>query len=202
MKILCMEQRTDEWYQLRRGKVTASRFADVMAKPGTKRFRQYLLDLMFDFEGVPDFRDDAPWFKKGATMEPTAIGAYQWHTNNDVQRVGLCVRDDFNYIGCSPDGLVGDDGGIECKFRWYLHTYYNAVKAGYKSTMRPQVQGCMYVTGRQWWDVVNYWCDDKNELEKIDVVRVTRDEQYIRTLHERVLEFYDEAQKLYTRRHG
>ena len=202
MKILCMEQRTDEWYRLRRGHVTASRFGDVMARPSSKRFRNYLLDLVFDFEGVPDFRDDAPWFAAGAAMEPTALGAYSWKTDTVVQRVGLCVRDDFDYIGCSPDGLLGDDGGVEVKCRKYLRTYFAAVRAGYKSTMRPQVQGCMYVTGRKWWDVVNFWRDDKHELEKINIVRVQRDDQYIQTLHARIVEFYTEARALHDRRRG
>ena len=80
-------------------------------------------------------------------------------------------------VGCSPDGLVGEDGGIEGKCpNPATHPSYLELVDTPPSEYRWQVQGSMLVTGRPWWDFVSYHPDFPDELQ-LHVVRVKRDEE-------------------------
>jgi len=94
---------------------------------------------------------------RGVVDEPYARDAYAKHFGVDVQEVGFVVRDFGGFkLGLSPDGLVGDDGGIEIKSR-RTGRHVQTVLAG---TVPPenvaQVQCALLVTGRKWWDYVDY----------------------------------------------
>ena len=158
MQILTCEQRSVEWYAARCGRPTASGFCNIVTatgKPRTGAARTaYLHDLVGDaVAGSPGDQFDTYAMQRGRELEPAAREAYELHTCREVQEVGFCLSDDGLY-GASPDGLVGEDGGLEikCPQRRNMVAYLlqdRPVEAHYI-----QVQGCMWVTGRQWWD---YW---------------------------------------------
>jgi len=138
MRILCTQQNTDEWELARKGRVTASMIDKVLAGKHTKGRFEYMLNLIMDLEGVADFKDVAPWFLKGKKYERDALGWYQVETDQVVHTTGFVLHDSFNWFGCSPDGLVGNDGMVEMKYRSTPTTFEDAY---YRNESGTQEQG-------------------------------------------------------------
>jgi len=107
-------QGSSEWHELRCGKFTGSRFADLMAMtksgPSTSRANLIMTLALERLTGTPEegFQNDA--MRRGTELEPLARGAYEAHTGELVEQVPFVVHPDFPYVGVSPDGLLGDDG--------------------------------------------------------------------------------------------
>ena len=114
-----MEQRTEEWYKARLGKVTASRVADVLAKTktGVSASRaNYLTELVVERltgQQAEFYTNDA--MQWGTDTEPQARMAYEAHKNVLVDEEGFIDHPSISNFGCSPDGLIGDSGLIEIK---------------------------------------------------------------------------------------
>lgn len=165
MIIVDCEQLSLEWWQTRRGVPTASQFNRIIT-PAKRRYssqaRKYACEL------VAELRDfNPPWLsnqgrpyrstamQNGVDTEPEARRWYEVERNTDVTRVGFCLSDDLRF-GCSPDGLIGDDGGLELKCP-LLATQAEYLDAGVVPLeYLPQVHGSLIVTGRQWWDFMSY----------------------------------------------
>lgn len=178
-----MKQGTAEWLDARKGMFTASRFADLLADPSTVRYQGYITEVVNEIIGVPDFDDgNKPWFRHGHEWEPEARGSYEFECDVEVVETGFIVSEELHYVGCSPDGLVGDDGGVEIKSRKSRDAYLKSVAAGVDSIHIPQIQGCMWVTGRQWWDYISYYKAPEVADYDMHVHRVHRAEAYINRL--------------------
>jgi len=185
--ILEMAQGSEEWYQARREMPTASCFDKIVTPTGRPAKTNYMDGLLAEgLTGQSDSTFMSKWMKRGKELEAEARTAYEFLTNQDVRCVGFVTRDD-GMCGCSPDGLVGDDGGIEIKCPSpHIHVGYlraNAVPGIYY----PQIQGSMWVCERGWWDFLSYHPDMKPLI-----IRVERDEAYIEKLSAGVLAFAQE----------
>lgn len=193
-----MNQQTPEWFAVRAGKVTASRFCDVLAKikVGESRERaKYRWELVAERltgEKAEGYSNRA--MERGTELEPFARMAYEAHTKNMVEEAGFIVHPSLPYVGCSPDGLIGDDGGLEIKCPASAVIHIQTIQGGMPSEHRAQVQGAMWVTGRAWWDFVSY---DPRMPEKLRlyVERVKRNEEYIKALAEEVAAFQAEVER-------
>jgi putative phage-type endonuclease len=189
-----VEQGTAEWLALRAGRVTASRFGDVLAKGQGKVRRAYLLQLLAErLTGAPQptYQNDAmAW---GTEMEPRARASYELLTGREVEQVAMVIRDDD--VGCSPDGLVGADGAIEIKCPNTTTHLETVLSKTLPATYKPQVQGVLWVSGRSWLDFVSF--DPRlPESAQIEVIRVERDEDYIARLESEVSAFVEELRGL------
>jgi len=197
--------------EARRYMLTASNFGSVLAGKNTKRHRDLVREAVDAFIGVPDFDSDQedklrrnPWFRHGTEWEDDAIAEYEFIREVEVQRAGLLVHQEYEFVGCSPDGLVGSDGGVEVKSRKSFKAFTKSVNAGIESVYMPQVQGCMWVSGRKWWDYISYYRPSSGaffvEVEErnteIHIYRVYRDEIYIKELERACLSTWDEIQQL------
>ena len=109
MRILTTTQGDDLWDIARKGRITASGIGNVLAGKGTKSRFEYRMQLCLDLEGVEDFRDSAIWFEDGRRYEGHARGWYDWNIAT-VTETGFVLHDEYNWLGASPDGLVGEDG--------------------------------------------------------------------------------------------
>lgn len=94
---------------------------------------------------------------RGVMHEPIARDRYAEHNSVEVKQIGFMIRDDWGHrIGASPDGLVGEDGGLEIKCpraKTHINTIVtDEVPAHYMA----QVQACLLVSGRKWWDFVSF----------------------------------------------
>ena len=121
-----LEQQTDEWLSVRCGRVTASRFKDVITEPRTKAAKEagelsatawsYLLEKLAEtLTGRPVDGVRVPAMQWGLDFEPHARAVYEEVTGHAVEQLGFFTLASDDRIGGSPDGLVGDNGGLEIK---------------------------------------------------------------------------------------
>lgn len=179
MKIHDVEQGTPEWLQLRLGIPTGSQFDRLLTpktrKPAAARFK-YRAELLAEWLlGYPiDNGSQTIWMERGTGLEAEARRWYEFEKGVTVQRVGFVTRDD-GQVGCSPDGLVGDDGVLEIKCPSAVqHVLY---LLGEEPDYLGQCQGSLYITGRRWVDFLSY-----NPALPPKLIRIHRDEEYIAAL--------------------
>ena len=194
-----MEQRSEEWFLARKGKVTASKIADVMAKGkggAPSLTRQKYLDQLVTERLTRDiaegYTNEA--IQRGIEMEPAAIGAYQWVTGNMVEPAPFIQHLSIEMSGASPDGLVLSDGLIECKCP-NSNTHIEYILAGKPPAKYvPQMAWQLACTGRKWVDFVSY--DDRldDESKHLFIVRYERDDEYIAEIEEQVKLFLSEVE--------
>jgi len=185
LEIIDCEQNSPEWLRARMGIPTASAFSDVLAKGEGKVRRIYMLKLAGEIlTGEPMESFTNGHTERGHAMEDEARDLYTFQTGAELQRVGF-VRN--GSVGCSPDSLIGEDGGLEIKTK-LPHLLIDVIL---KDKCPPehvaQIQGILWVTGRQWWDIVIYWPGIP-----LFVKRIARDETYIQTLAAEVDRFTTE----------
>lgn len=110
-----MEQGSDEWHQIRKGKVTGTTLKGIMGTPKAKQDALYEIIAERLTIGVESDGDYENPMDRGLRLEPDAIAAFELETGKEVERIGF-VEDDTNpQIANSPDGLIGDDEAIEVK---------------------------------------------------------------------------------------
>lgn len=156
MKIINnIEQGTPEWFAIRKGKMTASH-AQAIGNAG-KGLDTYIYEIMAEFYSSGEkeqFSNEHT--ERGNELETLARQIYELEKMVDVEQVTFIELDE--YIGCSPDGLIGEDGLIEIKcpndteYIKYLLNGWKQIDTKYEW----QVQMQMLITGRKWCDLVIY----------------------------------------------
>lgn len=183
MQIIDCEQGGPEWFAARAGIPTASEFSTVMAKGEGKTRKTYMLKLAGEIiTGEPMASYSNGDMERGKLLEVDARNCYALMTDNDPEVVGFIKN--FG-AGASPDSLIGKAGGLEIKCA-LPHIQIERIMAdALPSEHKGQVQGCMWIAEREWWDFVSY-SSDKLPLF---VKRVYRDEEYIKKLADEVERF-------------
>jgi hypothetical protein len=218
------EQRTDDWRQARAGSVTGTGFQHVMAfskKDGKelKARQDYRMQLLSErITGMPAPEINAAALSWGKENEEAARLAYEMYKAAQgepvyVESVGFQQHPEIDWLGTSPDGLVGEHGMIEIKCPWntanHLLTIISASKALAHALLgtnpedvkivpvppehMPQIQGNLWVLDRQWCDFVSYDPRVPEHLQ-LYVYRVERDDAYIEKLKAETLKFLDEVE--------
>ena len=197
-----MEQRTEEWYQARLGKVTASKVAAVLAKKDSATRSDYLTDLVLErLTGKQQEFYTNEAMQWGTDTEPQARMAYEAETGNLVDELGFIDHPTIANFGCSPDGVVGEDGLIEIKCP-NSKTHLSTLLSGKApSKYIPQMQTQMAVMNRQWCDFVSFDPRLPEDLQ-LFVIRVNRDDEYIAKLEEEVSIFLEEVDETVTKLKG
>jgi putative phage-type endonuclease len=199
-----MQQRSDEWFQARCGRVTASRIADVVAqtKSGWSASRdRYMGQLIAErLTQRPAESYTSTAMQWGIDNEAAAVEAYEAITLSVVEPAGFFVHPNITLAGASPDGLVGDEGLVEIKAP-ETHTHLDTLIAAnhprrdpIQSKYRFQMQWQMACSGRQWCDFVSYDPRLSPELQ-LWTHRVERDEKLIAELEGKVIDFLEELEK-------
>ena len=184
MIILDHEQGSPEWLAARLGKPSASCFSRLITNSGkpSSSADGYINELIVERltgRSKPFFT--TPWMERGKELEKDAREAYGFISGNDTLEVGFIADPTFSY-GCSPDALIGSEGGLEIKCPAPdTHVGYMRDNQAGVNKYWQQIQGCMWVTGRQWWDFFAYHPEMPHVL-----VRVERDDEYIAKLAEEV----------------
>lgn len=208
MRIFKCQQNTAEWLQIRCGRITASRIADVIAKPsinkdGTPRKTKY-----GEMACKTNYRNElvaerltgrcadhyvSPAMDRGSEMEPYARAAYEVATGADVEQVGFILHPEYDSSGASPDSLVDRDGGLEIKAP-DTETHLAWIEAGVvPEEYRPQMQWGMRCGEREWWDFLSF--DDRlPEGLRIFCARLERDDKIIAEMEYDVMEFHAEIE--------
>jgi len=194
---VAVEQGSPEWFQMRLGKVTASRVADILAKTktGPSASRQnYLIELAIQrTTGIIQESYSNSAMEWGTQTEPQARVAYEITTNNFVDKVAFIDHPSIKWFGCSPDGFVSDRGLLEIKCpnsatHW---EYFKSKKPPQKYFIQMQAQ--IAVTNKDWCDFVSFdpRMPDRSQLL---IVRVDRDEAFIAEMEAEIKKFLDEVE--------
>ena len=197
-----MQQRTEEWWSARCGRVTASKVKDVMAKgrgdaPSATR-KNYMMELLCERltgkPGGPDLSRNAA-VQRGVELEPLARAAYEIGTGNMVTETGCFSHSKIDGFIASPDGLVGSVGSIECKCP-NTATHVATLQSGkHDPQYEWQMLAQMACADREWVDFVSF--DDRLPEElQYACFRFHRDESRIRDMESEVKLFLEELAEL------
>lgn len=212
-----LDQNTIEWLYSRVGKVTSSNFSKIMTEPRSKADKEagflsgtaesYLTAILSELAAGEPYEFDGKAIRHGNTYEPEARTEYEFINSVEVKQQGLALLSDnypdlpvAKFIGASVDGLVGDDGQIEIKCPLNGARHLRCILNNKVPDEHiPQIQGQLWVTGRQWCDFISFnpfLLLDQKHL-RMFVKRVERDDDYIGKLSGKVMKF---TQKLIEKR--
>lgn len=160
-----------EWFAVRAGKLTASN-AQAIAAQGKGLESLVWETLAAKYATTQEELWSNADMERGKELECLARMAYSAETGELVDEVGFVEHDE--YCGCSPDGLVGEDGGIEIKCHNNTKFFQFSVEKEIDSKYQWQIQMNLLITGRKWWDYVAYSQNFENGLV---IVRVFPDQK-------------------------
>ncbi len=176
-----IDQGSSEWLDLRLGFITASKFKDVIAGGAGKTRKSYMLQIAAEIvtgERLPTFSNSA--MEWGTATEPQARSMYELENCFTVEEIAFAYFDDKK-IGCSPDGLIGNDGLVELKCPNTTTQIETFLSGKMPTGHKPQVQGQLWVMDRDWCDFVSF--DPRiNGASSYFCQRIHRDEEYIKEL--------------------
>lgn len=172
MKIHSFEQLSDEWFAIRKGKMTASH-AQAIGTNG-KGLDTYIMEIMSEYHssGKKEHYTNGD-IERGIELEEFAREMYELETDSKIDQVGFIEHSEF--AGCSPDGLIGKEGGVEFKALKDIN-HFKMIVNGEKeieSKYLWQIQMCLFITGRKWWDFVSY---NPNYKKSLLIFRIEPDE--------------------------
>ena len=173
MQIRNFPQRSPEWYAARVGVATASRASDALGRlkngQPSKACIDYATELAFERVSgslvEKGFQTQA--MARGQDLEPAARAAYESATGEMVTEIGFAIHDTLN-AGCSPDGLVSEDGLIEIKCPFSQTSVARLWTHADFSEYIDQVEWQLWITGRRWCDIVIY--DPRLEPSGMDLL--------------------------------
>jgi len=187
-----MEQRSEEWFAARCGKVTASRVADIIAKTKTgysTSRENYLAQLVCErMTGKPAESYSNAAMAWGTEQEPFARAAYESAKDVLVEEVGFVPHPSFSEAGASPDGLVGEFGLVEIKCPNTATHIQTLLEQKVPEKYNTQMQWQMACTQRHWCDYVSF---DRRMGEGLQlfIKRVEFDPVYVGKLDKEIINF-------------
>lgn len=192
-----IEQRTDDWYAARLGKVTASSLYKVLAKTKTgygadrgNYMTQLILERVTGNKADSYTNASMQW---GIDQEPFARAAYEAAKGVMVDEVGFVPHPTIEMAGASPDGLVGEDGMVEIKCpdsKTALECWLS--KNPVESKYFAQMQWQMRCADRAWCDYVVF--DPRMPVKaQLFVTRVHRDDEWLAATEVEVIKFLEEV---------
>jgi hypothetical protein len=176
-----IERGTQQWREAHRGVITPSDAPAFLARVGTKARARLVDRLVLDVEGHGLHTDEfpEPWAERHEQDLIAALAAFKRARPSDrVVAGGLVVHPAFSWLAASPHALVNDDGTAWLRYRSTLRSLF--ARRGFLTIAnRARVQLELFVTGRAWCDVVDYWNGGGLVPDKLDVFRVERDNEWL-----------------------
>jgi putative phage-type endonuclease len=187
-------QGSQEWHDLRLGKITASKIADILAvgRSGESVLRKnYKLDLIR--ERITNKRTEVyvnGHMERGIALEPLARASYEVLKNVMVEQIAFVNHPYIEMAGASPDGLIDHDGLLEIKCPKPENHVEHLLNGGTNliAKYNAQCQWQLCCTNRQWCDLVSFDPDMHPELQ-LFVTRIYRDNEWIAMAEKAVVEF-------------
>lgn len=179
---------SDQWHELRWGRITCSRLGDVMAGHWTKRYKTYQQTIMNAMQGYPTPEISLEWHEVGKRLEPIGIALYEKLMDVVIDQDIFFVHDDYEWLAGTPDGLV-DDKIIEVKTRHTWDTFEKACFGRLTGDYLAQIQGQLLVSKALACDYVNLFVSPDGE-PVIDVKTILPDRSYQEALENACADFY------------
>lgn len=194
MIALDFQQGTEAWRAARCGIPTASNFDKIVTTTGapSKQREKYLYQLAGErVTGRTEESYQNGAMQRGIEMEAEARSLYELINDVQIAQVGICYPDEQRLFAASPDGLVGQVGLIEIKCP-LIYTHVGYLIAGVLPTEYfQQIQGQLLVTGAEWVDFISYYPGLRTLI-----VRMARDEEFLKKLAAELLKFCAELDVL------
>lgn len=192
MKIINLEQRSDEWFEYRYGRPSASKFNKIVTSTGqkSKTWQEYAIKCASEaVAGKTEESYQSKDMQRGIELEPEARNVYEFIMGFESGECGL-VSNDAETIVCSPDGLYPNVGlEIKCPIGT-THAKY-LLKGVLPTDYKHQVYGCLWLCDElEYWDFFSYHPDFKNLL-----VRTTREDDGYKTYSEALEKYMPEFLK-------
>lgn len=176
MKILNLQQRSQEWFEARLGVITGSRAKNIFRSNNLSFIDELIAERMTQ-QQEESFTSKA--MEHGILFEPEALKTYNERHNANAEEVGFCVHDNYYWLAVSPDALIFDNvdavGAVEIKCpSSKKHVEYirqNKIPNEYKHQV---FHYFIVIETLQYLDFVSY--DPRNREKDLHVVRVTREE--------------------------
>ena len=162
-----VKQGTEGWHKKRVGLVTGSRAGAILGLSKWADRDSVMRDMVRGYFGAEREFLGNEATEHGNKYEPLAIQDYELETGNEVHSAGFLVNPDIDWIGISPDGLIGDDGGLEvkCPYRGGIQTLES------KPDYACQCYLSLIVTGREYWDfyvkIIDNGRQEESHLERV-----------------------------------
>jgi len=194
-----MEQRTDEWFKARLGKVTASKVSDVLAKIKSgeaavrRNYKMQLATERLTNQKTDTYINQA--MQDGIDREDTAREIYEIVRDIKVEQVGFIDHPTIKMAGASPDGLLPDNGVLEIKCPIETTHTTNLLERKLPSRYISQVQWQIACTGAEYANFVSYNPNFEPKLQLM-FIEVERDNEYIEMLEEEVSTFLLEVDEV------
>jgi putative phage-type endonuclease len=199
-----IEQGTEAWFQMRLGKITASRITDVIAqvKSGEAAGREnYRIELVCErLTGKPTEGFTNAHMERGTELEPFARAWYEVETGEFVKQVPFVDHPTIKNAGASPDGIIGE-GLIEIKCPMAKTHIKYLLEDRVPAKYMPQMAWQMACTHSKWVDFVSY-CPELPADMQMFIKRYERDDAYIAELEAKVIEFDTEVEQVIARLKG
>ena len=191
MKIHNMEQWTEEWFNIRKFKMTASNAATIAVN--WKWLETYILDLVSSwFSKWKNENFTNSHIERWNELEEFAREIYELETSNKVEEVWFIEYNEF--IGCSPDWLIWEDWWIEIKCLMDKKHFSHIIwEEKMDKNHLAQIQMCLMITWRKWWDYVLY---NPNFEKSLIVNRIYPDEEFRVKLQNWLVEWKKTIEKL------
>jgi putative phage-type endonuclease len=174
------EQGSPEWHRARLGNPGASNFSKILTNTGTpsKQANDYLYQLAGEFvSGVVEETHQSIHMENGLARETEARALFEMIQEVSVRQVGICYKDEEKKYHASPDGLIGEDSGLELKCPM-LKTHVKYLLNGkMPAEYYAQVQGNIFGCEREYWWFMSYF-----EGIKPFIIRVERDKEFLKKL--------------------
>lgn len=194
-----MSQGTGDWHRARAGMITASRFGDVIGKGKNGQYlkarEDYLIEIVTErLTGEPIMRSHGVNGEYGKTLEEYARLAFEAETGIMVRESDFIQHPELKSVGCSPDGLISDDSGLEIKCPASSVIHLRTILTDeVPAEHMPQIQGNLWVTNRSLWHFVSYDGRMPAHLRLFHKI-VPRDDKYIETLDAEIRTFERDVQ--------
>lgn len=188
------EQGTPEWFQLRAGVITASKFADAVTKlkngNQSQASKDYAYKVAVEIIYGETTEDTYQTFemRRGTELEPMARMVYERTTGNLAEESGIVLTEDRRF-GYSTDGFVDDDGLVEIKCPNSARKIVEIWESGDLSEYMHQMQGGLWITGRKWCDFVMYAPQLASVDKQLFVKRIERDDDFIEQMEIELMQF-------------
>jgi hypothetical protein len=184
-------QGSEGWFQDRAGIPTASEFSKILTSTGkaSTQADKYMNQLLAEYcaGGPIDQIEATYWMERGKEIEAEGRDTYSFISGNQVDQANFCFLNERKMVGASPDGFIGENGLYEGKSPKGSVLISYMLSGKLPTTYKPQVQGQLWITGREWCD----FCCYHPELKPF-ILRVNRDEKYISLLADEVDAFIDD----------
>lgn len=160
-----VEQGSEAWHQQRLGKVTGSRVGAILGHNPYQSREDVLREMVRDYFGAHREFAGNEATEHGHRMEPRARGFYEALEGVRVDETDMVQHPEFDWIGISPDGLVGIEGGLEIKCPYWAKRPYTMKQKPY---YYDQVQLFIWTCGLEWCDFLCFFDPQKYHLERVE----------------------------------